>query len=150
MKKLIVFIVFLFFVSVFAEDYTKGFWSCEVTRICELSDYTGEYTKNCKDLEFPIIIYWEYARDKYDNLLFCSKPQGKEKLCTKIISRETYKNDYGKKDLIITGETTNYIFGESYDGYNFLSIIYHLGKVQSKNVRPMMFSHFLCVPLFSD
>ena len=143
MKKLIIFVV-LSFVSVFAEDYTKDTWYCKVAKSCELSDYTGKYTKNCEDYS-NVLVYWEYSSDKYENSLFCHKYGKKEKQCTKIISSDTDENNDGEKILIISGETIDYIFGESYDDkYTYLNIIYH-----TKNFRAMI-SHSLCVPLSSD
>jgi len=148
MKKLIIFIILLFPVFTFAED-SKGIYSCKVAEICEQSDYTGDYTKNCKRLNDArgFQIYWEYAYDEYGNLLFCEKPawdKAAGKICTKIINSYTDKNSYGKDVLIIKGESADYIFGVVDQSYYFLNIIYHIKTLNRK------FSLTLCQPLYLD
>jgi hypothetical protein len=135
---LIVFVILLFSVSTFAGDYTKDIWFCEIAEYCELSDYTGKYTKNCENFD-SVSVYWEYAHDKYKNSLFCHNYYNKEKQCTKIVSNDTDKNNDGENVLIIKGETMDYIFG---DGY--LNIIYHTKRSNAK------VSHTLCQPLLLD
>jgi hypothetical protein len=150
MKNLIIFIILLSSVFTFAEeDYTKDIWHCKVSESCELSDYTGDYTKNCKKYNdnrgFPI--YWEYAYDKYGNSLFCDKPAfsaSAKKICTKIINSYTDKNSYGKDILLIMGEQADYIFGVIDQSYRYLNIIYHTKTSSIK------FSHTLCQPLYLD
>jgi len=142
MKKLIIFIVLLLYVFIFAEKYTKDIWYCEVAEFCELSDYTGNYTKNCENFD-SILVYWEYAYDKYKNPLFCHNYYNKEKQCTKIISNDTDKNSDGEDVLIIKGETMDYIFGDAQD-YAYLNIIHHAKRLNAK------MSHTLCQPLHLD
>ncbi|MDR2554539.1 MAG: hypothetical protein LBC64_03840 [Fibromonadaceae bacterium] len=125
------------------EGYTKDIWFCKVAEVCELSDYTGDYTKNCEKFD-SVSVYWEYAYDKYNNSLFCHKYNGIEKQCTKIISNDTDKNSAGDNVLIIKGATIDYIFGDVYESHGFLNIIYH---TKDSNVK---YSHTLCQPLHLD
>ena len=149
MKEFIIFIILLLSVFVFAKGQ-RGIYNCKVSRSCELSDYTGDYTKNCQNYNDyrGFQIYWEYAYDEYGNSLFCDKPAwvgGGEKICTKIISQNMAKNNYGIDVLIIKGEQVDYIFGVDNQSYNYLNIIYHPKTLNAKK-----FSHTLCQNLYLD
>jgi len=142
-RKLIIFIILLFSVPIFAvKNYTKDIWFCELAEYCELSDYTGKYTKNCQKFD-SVSVYWEYAYDKFNRQLFCHSYDGKEKQCTKIVSNDTDRNIDEQEVLIIKGETIDYIFGDA-ESYGFFNIIFHSTRTNAK------LSHDLCQPLHLD
>jgi len=134
-------ILLLLSVPIFAEEYTKDIWVCEMAEYCELSDYTGKYTKNCETFD-SVSIYWEYAYDQRNNSLFCHT-YGKEKQCTKIVSNDTDRNNDDDDVLIIKGETMDYIFGDT-QSYTFLNIIFHNKGINAK------LSNTLCQPMNLD